>query len=279
MLGGLVQAPSRLAPNRNLPAAQARAAQVLAAMQELGFVPGQDVKVALAQPAKPANARGGGSANYVADLVMDVLDDYVGKFDDRHHRPRPRSIRGSRPPPNGRSPTNSTPRGPRFNVGQGALVVDAARRRDPRADRRPRLRAEPVQPRDHRQAPARLLVQALRLPRRGGAGATPDTVREDAPIRIGAGPRRTTPADYEGPVTLRTALAQSLNTVAVRLGQEVGPKAVVQTAQRLGITSPLQANGSIALGTSEVTPARAGRRLRGLRQRRHRCASPTWSPR
>ena len=40
----------------------------------------------------------------------------------------------------------------------------------------------------------------------------------------------------------------------MRLGQEVGPKAVVQTAQRLGITSPLQANPSIALGTSEVTP-------------------------
>ncbi len=51
MLGGLVQAPSRLAPNRNLPAAQARAAQVLAAMQELGFAKPADVKVALAQPA------------------------------------------------------------------------------------------------------------------------------------------------------------------------------------------------------------------------------------
>ncbi|HEX8166828.1 MAG TPA: penicillin-binding transpeptidase domain-containing protein, partial [Beijerinckiaceae bacterium] len=48
--------------------------------------------------------------------------------------------------------------------------------------------------------------------------------------------------------------ALSLNTVAVRLGMEVGPKAVVQTAQRLGIASPLQANASIALGTSEVTP-------------------------
>ncbi|MGU3662504.1 transglycosylase domain-containing protein, partial [Methylobacterium fujisawaense] len=66
MLGGLVQAPWRLAPNRNLPAAQARAAQVLAAMQELGFAAPQDVKVAPAQPAKPTNARGGGSANYVA---------------------------------------------------------------------------------------------------------------------------------------------------------------------------------------------------------------------
>lgn len=55
-------------------------------------------------------------------------------------------------------------------------------------------------------------------------------------------------------MTLREALANSLNTVAVRLGLEVGPRTVVRTAQRLGIHSALQPNASIALGTSEVTP-------------------------
>ncbi len=45
----------------------------------------------------------------------------------------------------------------------------------------------------------------------------------------------------------------SLNTVAVRLGLEVGPKNVVRTAQRLGILSHLEPNASIALGTSEVS--------------------------
>src|ERR1700754_3287130 len=45
----------------------------------------------------------------------------------------------------------------------------------------------------------------------------------------------------------------SLNTVAVRLGIEVGPKNVVRTAHRLGISSKLEANPSIALGTSEVS--------------------------
>jgi penicillin-binding protein 1A len=45
----------------------------------------------------------------------------------------------------------------------------------------------------------------------------------------------------------------SLNTVAVRLGVEVGPKNVVRTAHRLGISSKLEANASIALGTSEVS--------------------------
>src|SRR6202011_3992137 len=46
----------------------------------------------------------------------------------------------------------------------------------------------------------------------------------------------------------------SLNTVAVRLGLEVGPKAIVRVAHRLGIASDLSGNPSIALGTSEVTP-------------------------
>ena len=252
MLGGLVQAPSRLAPNRNLPAAQARAAQVLAAMQELGFVPAQDAKVALAQPARPANARGGGSANYVADLVMDVLDDYVGKF-DTDITVQTTVDTGLQALAEKALTDELNAKGTRFNVGQGALVSmrpDGA------------IRAL-IGGRDYAQSQFNRATTAKRQP--GSSfkpfvylaavehGATPDTVKEDAPIRIGTWAPENYSHRYEGPVTLRMALAHSLNTVAVRLGQEVGPKTVVQTAQRLGITSPLQANGSIALGTSEVT--------------------------
>jgi penicillin-binding protein 1A len=59
---------------------------------------------------------------------------------------------------------------------------------------------------------------------------------------------------YLGAVTLRQALADSLNTVSVRLTLEFGPQAVVRTAYRLGIASILEPNASIALGTSEVSP-------------------------
>ncbi|WP_342162957.1 transglycosylase domain-containing protein [Methylobacterium sp. SD21] len=252
MLGGLVQAPSRLAPNRNLPAAQARAAQVLAAMQELGFAQPQDVKVALAQPARPASIRGGGSANYVADLVMDVLDDYVGKFeqDITVQTTVDTSLQATAE----RSLVDElNKQGARFNVGQGALVSmrpDGA------------IRAL-IGGRDYAQSQFNRATTAKRQP--GSSfkpfvylaaverGLTPDTVRDDAPVKIGNWAPENYSHRYEGPVSLRFALAHSLNTVAVRLGQEVGPKAVVQTAQKLGITSPLQANGSIALGTSEVT--------------------------
>ena len=252
MLGGLVQAPSRLAPNRNLPGAQARAAQVVAAMQELGFVSAENAKLALAQPARLVSTRGGGSANYVADLVMDVLDDYVGKFetDITVQTTVDTGLQAAAE----RALTDALDaKGGRYNVGQGALVSmrpDGA------------IRAL-IGGRDYAQSQFNRATTAKRQP--GSAfkpfvylavverGATPDTVREDAPIRIGTWAPENYSHRYEGAVTLRTALALSLNTVAVRLGQEVGAKAVVQTAQRLGITAPLQANGSIALGTSEVT--------------------------
>ena len=83
---------------------------------------------------------------------------------------------------------------------------------------------------------------------------TPDTVRDDAPISIKGWNPENYSREYFGPVTLTKALALSLNTVAVRLGQEVGPKTVVAVAHRLGITSDLDPVPSIALGSSDVTP-------------------------
>jgi penicillin-binding protein 1A len=76
----------------------------------------------------------------------------------------------------------------------------------------------------------------------------------DGPVAVG----KWTPADfedeYQGDMPLVRAFAVSSNSVAVQLTQEVGPKAVAQTARRMGITSPLQAVASLALGTSGVTP-------------------------
>ncbi len=85
-------------------------------------------------------------------------------------------------------------------------------------------------------------------------GRTPDSVRNDAPIRIGKWTPENYNGKYYGKVTLTTALAKSLNSVAAQLAMEVGPATVVEAAHRMGIESDLQANTSIALGTSEVTP-------------------------
>jgi penicillin-binding protein 1A len=85
------------------------------------------------------------------------------------------------------------------------------------------------------------------------AGLTPETIRQDAPLDVKGWKPENYSHEYFGAVTLTQALAMSLNTVAVRLGLEVGAKNVVRTAHRLGISSKLEANASIALGTSEVS--------------------------
>ena len=85
-------------------------------------------------------------------------------------------------------------------------------------------------------------------------GLTPETTREDAPLNIKGWQPENYAKEYRGQVTLTEGLSQSLNTVAVRLGLEVGPKTVAHVAQRLGIKSKLDVNASIALGTSVVTP-------------------------
>lgn len=56
-----------------------------------------------------------------------------------------------------------------------------------------------------------------------------------------------------GSVDMFTGLAQSENVIALRIGREVGLDRVVQTAQRMGISSPLKAVPGLVLGQSEVT--------------------------
>ncbi|WP_296596977.1 transglycosylase domain-containing protein [Phenylobacterium sp.] len=86
-------------------------------------------------------------------------------------------------------------------------------------------------------------------------GRTPDTEVIDEPVTINGW----TPSNYEvgtylGPITLQTALAKSVNTVAARLADEVGRPQVAQTARRVGIVSTVNTDPAMALGTTLVSP-------------------------
>jgi penicillin-binding protein 1A len=86
------------------------------------------------------------------------------------------------------------------------------------------------------------------------AGRTPDTPAIDQPVTIdGWSPKDFEPT-YLGPITLQTALAQSVNTVAARLADEIGRPNVANTARRLGIATQINTDPAMALGTSLVTP-------------------------
>src|SRR5260221_1393088 len=84
------------------------------------------------------------------------------------------------------------------------------------------------------------------------AGLTPASTVLDAPIRVGGWAPDNYEGRYLGEVSLADALANSLNSVTVRLIQQVGVRRVSALAHRLGITAPIPDNLSIALGTSEV---------------------------
>ncbi len=85
-------------------------------------------------------------------------------------------------------------------------------------------------------------------------GHTPSESVVDEPVTIHGWTPRNYTGRYLGPITLETALAQSINTVAARLADQVGTVNVARTAHDLGITSPIQTDPSMALGAVSVSP-------------------------
>ena len=97
-------------------------------------------------------------------------------------------------------------------------------------------------------------------------GRTPDSVRNDAPIRIGKWTPDNYNGKYYGRVTLATALAKSLNSVAAQLAMEVGPDTVVETAHRHGHRIRPAGQHLDRARHVRSDAARADRGLRALRQ-------------
>ncbi|MBV8169013.1 MAG: PBP1A family penicillin-binding protein, partial [Alphaproteobacteria bacterium] len=264
MIAGLIRAPSATAPTANPEAAEARAGQVLDAMVETGALTPEAAAAARARPAKVvAGADVTPGINYFADWVAEqaiklAVGSGASNAPGATDAPRGMIAQSTVDPILQRLAESALERtlakhGAAANVSQGAIVVmtpDGAVRamvggRDYRASQFNRAAKARRQPGSSFKA----LVYLAALE----AGVSPDAPLNDAPISIGGW----TPANYDdkyfGPVTMETAFAQSLNSVAVQLGQFVGPERLVGIAQRLGIMSPLEPNLSLALGTSEVS--------------------------
>ena len=252
MLAGLVKSPSRLAPNRNPDGAEKRAQTVLAAMADARFITEAQAKAGIGHLAISVKPAGADTVNYVADWIGEVLDDLVGQVDqsivvETTIDPKLQGVAEAA------VIDELAAKSVKFNVSQGALVAmspDGA------------VRAM-VGGRNYAESQYNRAITAKRQPGSAfkpfvyltamEAGLTPETIRLDAPLDVRGWKPENYSHEYFGPVTLTQALAMSLNTVAVRLGLEVGAKNVVRTAHRLGISSKLEANASIALGTSEVS--------------------------
>lgn len=84
---------------------------------------------------------------------------------------------------------------------------------------------------------------------------TPASLIADAPEVFDQWrPRNFERWSYQGHVPLRTAMAKSINMVAIKLIRDLGPERVVDYARQLGVESPLEATPTLALGASAVTP-------------------------
>jgi penicillin-binding protein 1A len=95
------------------------------------------------------------------------------------------------------------------------------------------------------------------------AGLSADSHMVDSPLRIAGWQPKNFTNRYLGEVSLREAMAQSINTVAVQVGEYAGARHVIDVARRLGIKAEMEATPSLALGVSgvnliEMTGAYAG---------------------
>jgi penicillin-binding protein 1A len=245
IIAGLVKAPSSYSPTADAEAAKERSAVVIRLMREQGFITAGQAAAAEPAEVKLVTPTKQNSVRYFTDWVLPQLDTLIDEsvepievwttLDPNMQRLADQVINAS------------TPKG-----AQGALVA---------LDRDGSVRAM-IGGRNYVDSLYNRATQATRQP--GSAfklfvylaaiefGYTPETVVEDKPITINGWSPRNNSRSFAGAVTVRQAFAQSLNTVSVRLGQEVGFRTVADIAQRFGITSKLPTHPSITLGSAEV---------------------------
>ncbi len=254
MIAGLLKAPSRFNPASDAAAARARTAEVIDNMVEAGFIDASAAEGAKLAPLDLVGPRlAGGSARYAADWVVSRASDYIGTvagdivitttIDSTMERAAGDVLSSA-----------LAGEGAERNAHQGALVAMAP----------DGAVLAMVGGADYSTSQFNRAVQAQRQP--GSAfklfvylaalesGMRPDDVVIDQPVTIQGWSPGNFNGEYQGAVTLRQALADSINTVAADTAWRVGIKNVVGVAHRLGITAELPSLPSLALGATEVNP-------------------------
>ena len=252
ILAAVLKAPSTYNPVFHPKRAAKRANEVIKDMIEAGFITAEQARKATSTKTRVRTAGYIPATQYIVDWVKDQLPDLIGRFD--------RSII-----------VETTLNRDIQSLSEKAVRTRLAKQGDARGVSQAAFVAmKPdggvvamVGGRSYRKSQFNRAVTAKRQP--GSAfkpfvyltaieqGDTPETIEIDGPVTIGKWKPENYSRKYYGQVTLKRALALSLNTVAAKVAARVGPENVALTAQRLGIRSELTTNASIALGTSEVT--------------------------
>jgi len=245
VIAGLVKAPSRYSPTADAEAAIGRASVVLDVMVETGALTRAQADAARPAEVKLAAAPKQNSVRYFTDWALPQLEVLIDEteapldvwttIDLRMQNAATQAIQAN------------TPAG-----AQGALVS---------LDRDGAVRAM-VGGRDYVSSIYNRATQATRQPGSAfklfvylaalEAGHKPDDQVVDEPVTIGGWSPRNNSGRFSGEMSLRSAFAYSINTVAAKLGQEVGFGTVADMARRFGITTPVNTQPAMVLGTSNV---------------------------
>lgn len=259
MLAGLLKAPSYFSPTGNLERSRERAKVVLGLMKEQGYLTDADHAAAIAAPAELSRSATYKAGGWFADWVMETAPAFLSSettedvimtttFDQKMQRAAERALRNvfADKVKDGSSAQAAVV----IMSADGAVRAMIGGRNTPepgafnRATHAKRQTGSSFKP----------FVYAAAL----DLGYTPDSIVDDAPITIRQrGSKPWSPENYtrsfRGPVTLTTALAQSLNTATIRVQESVGRESVRRVAADFGFASDLTTAPSLGLGVSEST--------------------------
>jgi penicillin-binding protein 1A len=270
MIAGLFKAPTKYAPHINLPAARARANDVLNNMVDAGYLTAGQIYAAQNNPATPVDRKRETNPDWYLDWAFNEIKGMAqaGKFGNE----RVLTVRLALDPAIQRHTEETIENqlreyGPAYHAKQSAAVI---------LDPSGAVRAI-VGGRDYGGSQFNRATDALRQP---GSSFKPfvyltalmtgrfhpDTKIDGGPVTIGDYSPHNYGGESAGRIPLVTGLIKSLNTVAIRLsiligeGNTVGSRAkdgrakIIATAKRLGITTPLEDTVSLPLGADGVNP-------------------------
>ena len=252
MLAGLLKAPSRYAPTNNLKRSQARASQVLNSMVAAGYITATVADKARKSPAIPSGAyTGGNNVQYFIDWILLQVPSLIGQldrdiivhttFEPAHQMIAERVFRDYFKELKSRSANQAA----LILIGPGGAVGAMIGGHEYSGSQFNRA----VQARRQPGSAFKLFAYLAALEQ----GFSPLDTLSAEPIVVNGWSPRNYDGHYAGWISLKDAFASSVNTVAVRLAEEIGRGRIIEMARRLGVTGPMRDSPSLVLGTAEVT--------------------------